>query len=193
MTKIPKFLYVLPVLGLLAVSCNRQPPQEAQDPGPLQTTPPPQVVETEAPQAAAPEPPSSQAAQQPAPGTHRDHDSKHGGTFFMALDNVHHLEGVLEPPGTFRLYLYDSHTHPVKLEELKQAQGWIRWGDSEDAPETTLALAPDDQCLEAAPGQAMKFPLMLTLRLYLPGSPPGGKPEIFTFPFSHYSPRSSNP
>src|ERR1700686_705280 len=38
-------------------------------------------------------------------GAHMDHKSKHGGTFFMALDNKHHLEGILVPPGTFRVYL----------------------------------------------------------------------------------------
>ncbi|MBI4463122.1 MAG: hypothetical protein HY647_00320 [Acidobacteria bacterium] len=190
---VPKLFYVLPVLSLFAFGCNRQPSQETQAPSPLPTTSPSPEAKSQSQPVATPQAPPSQAAQQITPGTHQDHVPKHGGTFFMALDNVHHLEGVLEPPGTFRVYLYDSHTHPVKLEELRQAKGEVIWGESEDAPETPLTLFPDDQCLEASHGQAMKFPLVLTLRLYLPGSPPGGKPELFTFPFSHYSQESANP
>src|SRR5690349_1798339 len=36
----------------------------------------------------------------PAPETkpHQDHESKHGGAFFMALDEKHHLEGILVSP-----------------------------------------------------------------------------------------------
>src|ERR1051325_7495638 len=53
---------------------------------------------------------------------HQDHDSKHGGLFFMALDNKHHLEGVLDAPGIFRVFLYDDHTQPVNGAELRQAK-----------------------------------------------------------------------
>ena len=43
---------------------------------------------------------------------HSDHDPKHGVIFFMVLDEVHHLEGTLTPPGMFLVYLYDAMTMP---------------------------------------------------------------------------------
>lgn len=50
---------------------------------------------------------------------HMDHRPKHGGTFFMASDNKHHLEGVLVTEGLpkgqreIRVYLYDEFTQPL--------------------------------------------------------------------------------
>src|ERR1700733_3997865 len=37
---------------------------------------------------------------------HQNHRPQHGGQFFMAEDNIHHLEGVLIAGGTLRIYLY---------------------------------------------------------------------------------------
>src|SRR5262245_39909340 len=67
-------------------------------------------------------------------GAHQDHDSKHGGTFFMALDNKHHIEGLLESPGKFEVYLYDDHTRPVSRRELNQARMAVIWGEQDGAP-----------------------------------------------------------
>jgi len=44
---------------------------------------------------------------------HMDHRPKHGGTFFMAADNKHHLEGVLTDDRRFRVYIYDEFTQPL--------------------------------------------------------------------------------
>jgi hypothetical protein len=129
------------------------------------------------------------AASEPvfAPGTHLDHEPKHGGTFFMALDNRHHLEGVLLRPGRFLIYLYDAHTQPVSPAELQQTSGTVQWGAAEDAPQTPLAVAEGGDHLEATPPDGVRLPLELTLRMHLPGMAPDARPELFTFPFSHYS------
>jgi Heavy metal binding domain len=44
---------------------------------------------------------------------HADHSPKHGGIFFMAPDNWHHLEGTLVTEQELRIYLYDNFTKPM--------------------------------------------------------------------------------
>ena len=123
----------------------------------------------------------------PEQGAHMDHKSKHGGTFFMALDDKHHLEGILVPPGTFRVYLYDDHTKPLKAEETRQASGTVQIGESDDAPKIDLAPGKKKETLEASLGNGVKFPVTLTLLLHLPGMEPDAKPELFNFTFTQFT------
>jgi hypothetical protein len=129
-----------------------------------------------------------------ADGAHQDHDPKHGGTFFMALDSHHHLEGLLERPGVFRVYLYDSHTRALPPGKMRQASGTVLVGDSDNAPEVRLQLSSDGRTLEAALDRGIKLPVTLTLLLRFPGMARDAKPELFTFPFREFSKtRSTQP
>ena len=118
---------------------------------------------------------------------HMDHKPKHGGLFFMSLDNVHHLEGVLLPPGTFRVYFYDEYAKPLKLEQVRLASGTIQIGDSEDAPKIPLGPGKKKESMEASIGADPKFPIAITLLLRLPGMAPDAKPELFNFTFDKFT------
>jgi len=107
----------------------------------------------------------------------------------MAMDSHHHLEGVLEAPGIFRVYLYDSHTKPLAPDRMKQVSGTVIVGDSDDAPEIPLTLSRDGRTLEAAPDSGRELPVTLTLLMRFPGMARDAKPELFTFRFGQYPKR----
>ncbi len=119
-------------------------------------------------------------------GTHEDHDPKHGGIFFMALDEVHHLEGTLSDPGMFRVYLYNAMTMPLDSEKMAQASGTLHWGEFPDPPGIPLKVGHEEGMLMAELDREIEFPLTLTLLLNFPGAPEGDS-ELFNFIFDEYS------
>ena len=134
---------------------------------------------------------SSNVATLPEHGPeHMDHNPKHGGIFFMALDFRHHLEGTLTGPGMFRVYLYDARTRPLDPERLKEAEGTVYWGEFPDPPGIPLKIGEDEEMLVAELDREVEFPLTLTLLLRFSGSHPGAEPELFNFIFDEY-PKSS--
>jgi hypothetical protein len=122
---------------------------------------------------------------------HQNHKPQHGGVFFMAEDNIHHLEGVMVPPNTFRLYLYDAYTVPLEPESVAEFKGTLEVGDSDQG--IAMKVGPDRQTLVANLGTKESFPVTLTLKLRLPSEPPDAKPELFTFHFNNYSVVTNTP
>jgi len=120
-------------------------------------------------------------------GEHSDHDPKHGGTFFMALDEIHHLEGTLSDPDVFRVYLYDAMTIPLTSESMGEASGTLHWGEFPDPPGIPLETSTQDALLEARLDREVEFPVTLTLLVRLPGMGADSDPELFTFIFDEYS------
>jgi hypothetical protein len=82
---------------------------------------------------------------------HGNHNPQHGGLFFMAGDNWHHLEGTYPEQGLFRLYLYDDYTRPLGTEKVAETSGRIVTREQFDPTTRTareLAVFP----LKAVPG-----------------------------------------
>jgi hypothetical protein len=127
------------------------------------------------------------------PIPHSMHIPQHGGVFFMALDNEHHLEGVLLKSGVFKVYLYDAFTKPLSAAEVQGASANVQVGESENAPRIPLVVGKDRRTLEVAMSKDLKLPVTINLSLRFQGSDPNARPEVFTFPFSHYIAADARP
>ena len=77
----------------------------------------------------------------PNAAAHMDHNPLHGGQFFMAANNYHHLEGALPQPGQFRLYVYDDFKQPVDPRNFAGQVVFEAWNEeTENYDETRYPL-----------------------------------------------------
>ena len=115
---------------------------------------------------------------------HSDHSPKHGGTFFMASDNWHHLEGVLASATEFRVYLYDNFTKPISAKDYAGTAEVIRQDAKGDdlgkSLKLTLQPSPDGSYLTVAIPPEYVAPLAFTTHVTLQK---GEKPSLFSFSF----------
>jgi hypothetical protein len=117
---------------------------------------------------------------------HGDHNPRHGGQFFMASDNWHHLEGTYPQAGVFRVFVYDDFTRPISLGGITarvtaEASDPARRADTTAA---TIALKPSaaGRYLEA------RVPLMLPAQVSASIRFAAGGPEHrFDFQFAEYT------
>lgn len=79
----------------------------------------------------------------PNAAAHMDHNPLHGGQFFMAANNYHHLEGALPNAGEFRLYIYDDFKQPVDPRNFGGDVVFEAWNEeTEGWDETRYPMAP---------------------------------------------------
>lgn len=110
---------------------------------------------------------------------HGNHNPQHGGQFFMAADNWHHVEGAYPRAGVFRLYIYDDYARPLSPADLKKVSARVVTNERYDAKArtstdiTAFPLRPsrDNAYLEArVTGVAM--PAAMTAKVKIkPDSP----------------------
>lgn len=116
---------------------------------------------------------------------HGDHNPRHGGQFFMADDNWHHLEGTLVQPNIFRVYFYNDMTQPLAATDFSaSAVKTDAAGNDVGAP---IALKPrqtKDRNILEMPVQGTALPAKFTLRLKFK---PDDKERVFDFTFNDYS------
>jgi hypothetical protein len=124
------------------------------------------------------------------PRPHGNHNPQHGGQFFMAPDNWHHLEGALPRPGLVRIYLYDDYSKTLPLDQAKQVQARMVTKETID-PATKavkevafpLILTRDGRFLEARV-DSRTFPAQMTAKVKFKA---GGPEYRFDFAFASVS------
>src|SRR3954468_8375719 len=114
---------------------------------------------------------------------HGNHNPQHGGLFFMAADNTHHLEGAYLASGIFRMYFYDEFTKPQKLAAVKNYKATLNVKDPKTGKDTVYSLVQSGASLQAQIG---KLPLPAEMYATVTFTP-GGKPNRFDFAFPTYS------
>src|SRR5215472_12250006 len=111
---------------------------------------------------------------------HGNHSPQHGGSFFMAPDSWHHLEGTYPEAGLFRVYFYDDYSKPLPLDAMKQINGVV----NHRADTLPLKLAAGGKWLEARIAGLSGTPADLTAKVKFK---PGDLEYRFDFTFHEFS------
>ena len=109
---------------------------------------------------------------------HGDHNARHGGQFFMADDNWHHIEGTHPARNTFRVFLYDDYTRPIAPRGVS-GRAIVLDGAGNEVSSIRLTRGRVGRTLEARvpPSAALRVKLMLRLR-------PNDHERVFDFAFT---------
>jgi hypothetical protein len=108
------------------------------------------------------------------PRPHGNHNPQHGGQFFMAPDNWHHLEGALPRPRLVRIYVYDNYTKPLTRDRMRPVEGRVITNAAAagvtSERSVPLVLSSDGRYLEAqVDGLTLPASLVAKVRLKADG------------------------
>lgn len=132
-----------------------------------------------------------------SPRPHGNHNPQHGGLFFMAPDNWHHVEGTYPQSGRFVLYMYDDYAKPLSAAKLNQVKARIVTKETFDSQAKTaneitafpLTLSKSGTHFEARIDPVAP-PANMTAKLTLQ---PGGPEYRFDFSFPEFSKEPAAP
>lgn len=110
---------------------------------------------------------------------HSDHSAKHGGVFFMAPDQKHHLEGAVSDKGEFHIHFYDEFTKPIMADKFT-AEGKVRPKGSDKELPLKMTLETGKSFLVGNVDKSIKFPLAIKMFIDFKD---GQKPQVFDFEF----------
>ena len=111
---------------------------------------------------------------------HGDHNPRHGGQFFMADDQWHHLEGTYPRGGPLRVFFYDDYTRPMAAKGFGANIVFVDADDKEVGTPIPLKLGRAMNALET-PIKAGTLPLKVKLRVQFE---PKDKVRVFDFTFA---------
>jgi hypothetical protein len=122
---------------------------------------------------------------------HGDHNPKHGGIFFMAPDNWHHLEGTYPAAGRFRVYVYDDFSKLLSMSDARNVRGRVvtkevfdpQTGTTRELASAPLVLARNGTFFEARI-EPLALPARMTAKIAFRS---GDKESRFDFVFPSYS------
>ena len=109
-------------------------------------------------------------------GAHMTHQSQRGGTFFMAPNKMHHLEGVYSDDCGFQLYLFNAFTEHIHVDRF---QAFVHvYPSKEDELDIIRFLSPANEgtVLTAEFGGAVSRPFQVELYVKFPES---AEPQLF--------------
>jgi Cu/Ag efflux protein CusF len=117
--------------------------------------------------------------------SHGDHNPRHGGQFFMADDNWHHLEGTFIRPNVFRVYFYDDFTRPLAATSfLATVAKADTYGRETGAPVVVKPGGSKDRNILEVRLPNTNLPASFALRVKFT---PEDKERVFDFTFADYS------
>ncbi len=111
-------------------------------------------------------------------GAHLDHKPRYGGSFFMAPNKIHHLEGVFDERCGFRVVFYNAFTKRIHVDRFRAFMNVV--SDKQHEPEVMRFLSPNgnDTALHADIGNSVTKPFGIELYVKFPES---DDPQLFNF------------
>jgi hypothetical protein len=163
---------MVPVVVTLHWTCKQSPDQKLMDPGKCAD--------------------GSDRAMVKQIRAHGDHNPRHGGIFYMAQDQWHHLEGTYPSAGNFRAFFYDNYTQPIDAKAFSGSVVLQAIDPATKSPKDVatfpLRLSKDGKTLEGTlkgdPHPSKETPTTMVAKVKMAKD---GPEQPFTFAFVEYS------